>query len=71
MTIGLSNSYRNTGLTYLSDFNYRTSWIGLPTVRWLSELLQSIRQKMGNFYFMSFSRIFRRSGDFFANFGEN
>jgi hypothetical protein len=27
-TIGLSNSYRNIGLTYISDFNYRTSYIG-------------------------------------------
>jgi hypothetical protein len=25
IAIGLSNSYRNIGLTYLSDFNYRTS----------------------------------------------
>ncbi len=33
IAIGLSNSYRNIGLTYLSDFNYRTSYIGLPIVR--------------------------------------
>ena len=30
--IGLSNSYQNIGLTYLSDFNYWTSDIGLPIV---------------------------------------
>jgi hypothetical protein len=33
IAIGLSNSYRNIGLTYLSDFNYRTSYFGLPIVR--------------------------------------
>ncbi len=33
IAVGLSNSYRNIGLTYLSDFNYRTSYIGLPIVR--------------------------------------
>ncbi len=27
IAIGLSYSYRNIGLTYLSDFNYRTSFI--------------------------------------------
>ena len=31
--IGLSNSYQNIGLTYLSDFNYWTSYIGLLIVR--------------------------------------
>ncbi len=64
LAIGLSNSYRNIRLTYLSDFNYRTSWFGLPIIRWLSELLQSIGQKMANFYsvYVFFSRIFHHSG---------
>ncbi len=58
MTIGLSNSYLNIWLTYLSDFNYRTSCIGLLTVRWLSELLQSIGQKMGIFTNVFFHEFF-------------
>jgi hypothetical protein len=36
--MGLSNSYRNIGLTYLSDFNYRTSNIGILIVRLLSDI---------------------------------
>ncbi len=50
LAIVLSNSYRNIGLILPSDFNYRTSYIGLPIVRYLSYLLKSTRQKMGNFY---------------------
>ncbi len=48
--IGLRNSYRNIGLTYLSDFSYWKSQIGFSIVRWLSELLKSFGQKMGIFY---------------------
>jgi hypothetical protein len=33
IAIGLSNSYRNIGLTYLSNFNYCTRYIGLPIVQ--------------------------------------
>ncbi len=32
IAIGLSNNYLNIGLTFLSDFNYRTSNIGLLIV---------------------------------------
>jgi hypothetical protein len=40
ISIGLSNIYRNIGLTYLSDFNYRTSINGLLIVQDLSDLLK-------------------------------
>ncbi len=49
IAIGLSNSYRNIGLTYLSDFNYLTSYIGLRIVRYLSDLLKLPDKKMDNF----------------------
>ncbi len=32
IAFGLSNNYRNIGLTFLSDFNYRPSNIGLLIV---------------------------------------
>ncbi len=73
IAFGLSNSYQIIGLTYLSDFNYLTSYIGLPIVQLLQELLKSIGQKMGNFssYFYLSLRIFHRFGDFLANFRKN
>jgi hypothetical protein len=49
IAIGLSNKYRNIGLTYLSDLNYWTSNIGLPIVRKLYDLLKLYRTKNGEF----------------------
>jgi hypothetical protein len=42
IAIGLSTNYQNIGLTYLSDFKYRSSNVGLLIVRWLSDLLKLI-----------------------------
>ncbi len=41
--------YRNIGLTYLSDFNCRTSSIGIPMVRLLSCWPKSIGLKTGDY----------------------
>ncbi len=69
-----SDSYRtkyhlsDIGLTCLSDFNNRISYIGLPIVRYLSELLKSIGQN-GEFLLI-FTSFFKNFSPFWRLFGE-